>query len=118
MNEISTARPKGKLRITPGAGEPLEVDPEVVAGYHGHVNDVLSRIVAEHIRDPGLLAMLSDAGMVLEQYAEGPDGCEETPLSPTSDWDEIKQRLEQGDVEIGVARAHKGGRAGLAERSA
>ena len=110
MNETSRVRPKGKLRITPGAGEPLEVDPEVVAGYHGRVDDVLSRIVGEHIRDPGLLAMLSDDGMVLEQYAEGPDGCcEEQVLSPTSDWDDIKQKLEQGDLEIGVARAHKGG---------
>jgi hypothetical protein len=99
-----------KLRIVPGAGSGYEVDADVARQYHGPVDQVLRRIIDEHIRDPELRGTLEDPRLAIDQFTQGDGGAQhEQPVAPTTDWSRILQQLEQGNVELGVARAHTGG---------
>jgi len=112
------SRAKGKLRITAGAGEGYEVDPEVAAKHSGQpVRDALLSIIQDEVHDPELRQMLLEPRLALELYGEDEDGQpQEVPLSPTERWDQVLQKLEKADVEVGIARSHAGGVSRRVER--
>jgi len=101
-----------KLRIAHGAGQPIELEGSAVAEYSGGALTVLQRIAREKIRDPQLLATLQDPRVVLDEFDEGPeeDCAHEARLPREADWAGIIKKLEQTDVEVGVAVSHEGGR--------
>lgn len=104
-----------RLRIALGAGQAHDVGLETASAYRGTVESVLPQLINEHITDPGLRAslrqLLADPTTVYELYTSTPEGeGEERPLSPSTDWDDIIRRLQDADAELGLARAHQGGR--------
>ena len=98
------------LRIVHGAGSGHELPADVASQYSGNAETALRQIVADHCNDPELLSTLNDPRVALEQYFMDADEAHESPLAPQSDWSDILARLEQSDVELGVAHSHVGGR--------
>ena len=103
---------KSKLRITAGVSEGQEIDSEVAARFRGRtVGYALTTIIEDVIQDPELLSMLRDDRLALELYSQGDEGdCLEAPLSVFDEWDRVIENMKLGDVEVGIARSHAGGR--------
>lgn len=97
------------LRILHGAGASYDLPAEVASRYSGNAEAALRQLVADHISDPELLATLNHPRVALEEFYQDADDVHEAPLSPHADWSEIVTRLEQTDVELGVAHSHIGG---------
>ena len=99
-----------KLRVVHGAGRPYEVDAGTAAQYSGTTISVLQQLVEEHIHDPELLETLRDPRVALDQFSDeaGGEGHEQ-PLSPYASWADLVAKLQEADVEVGVAKSHAGG---------
>jgi hypothetical protein len=99
------------FRIAHGAGQPIELPADEVAKYSGTALDVLQRIAREKIRDASLLATLQNPRVALDEFAEGTEEetTHEARLPRDTDFDSIKKKLEQMNVEVGVAVSHEGG---------
>ena len=99
------------FRIAHGAGQPVELPANEVADYSGSALDVLQRIAREKIRDASLLATLQNPRVALDEFAEGTEEetTHEARLPRDADWASIMKKLEQMDVEVGVAVSHEGG---------
>jgi len=108
-----------KFRVAHGCGQPVELDAAEVANYSGSTIQVLQRIAREKVRDPQLLATLQDPRVVLDEFAEGSaegDAVHEARLPRDAEWAAIVKKLEQTDVEVGVAVSHEGGRSAASYR--
>ncbi len=103
-----------KFRIAHGCGQPFELDAAEVADYSGNALQVLQRIARDKVRDRALLATLQDPRVALDEFDEGveEDTAHEARLPRDADWAEIVKKLQQTDVEVGVAVSHEGGRPG------
>jgi len=114
MNGIKREAASGRVRIAVGAAQVHDVPPEVASAYHGPVESVIRQYADQNITDPVLRAslreLLADPSCVYEFYLSTPEGKgEERPLSPSAEWDEVVRTAQNADVEVGVARAHRGG---------
>jgi len=101
-----------KLRIAHGCGQPFELDATEVADYSGGALQVLQRIARDKVRDRALLATLEDPRVALDEFAESAEEetAHEARLPRDADWAEIVKKLQETDVEVGVAVSHEGGR--------
>ena len=74
---------------------------------------MLQRIAREKIRDRALLATLQDPRVALDEFAEGPgeDTAHEARLPRDASWEGVVKKLQETDVEVGVAVSHEGGKA-------
>lgn len=108
---MSRTKTKGKVRIVPGAGDPLTIDADVAASYRGTVRDALGQIIDREIRDPDLREMLNHPRVVLEQSVTSDDGggAEEQFLSPDQDWRDVLRAAQERDLEVGIGVSHEGG---------
>ena len=97
-----------KLSIAIGAGRPVAVAPSAVAQFAGQsVVAALSRIIAEHVKDPDLLSALHGPHPAIELSFQVPSGkLEETPLAPTDGFQRVLDVLESADAELGISSTH------------
>jgi hypothetical protein len=107
---MSTRERDGRLYIAHGAGAPIEVDAKIAREQKGKTIEVLRNIVKSHFPDEKLSETLGDPRLAIDMFIDDEDNPEETPISPWEDWQSsVVSRLEQGAVELGVARSHTGG---------
>ncbi len=108
-NHPSSGIQKG-ITLTLGAGQAIQMPFDEVSGLHGPVEDVVRRLERELIHDADLKAMLEDPSTVYELFTTAADGTsEEVPVSPHDEWQELIRKAEEQEVELGLARSHKGG---------
>ncbi len=101
----------GGMRLSTGFGRSYEIPGTVVEAHAGRpVRDALRAIMDEHVHDPEIRELLTDPSLAIELFAEERDGSlHESPLHQTDQWDRVVEKLEGKELEVAMARTHRGG---------
>ena len=101
----------GGMRLTLGFGRSYEISGDEVTRHAGRpVQDALRAIMDEHIHDSEIRERLAEPSLALELFAENEDGSlHESPLHRTDSWDRVVDKLEGKELEVAMARRHRGG---------
>jgi hypothetical protein len=95
-------------------GRSHTVPADVVERYADRrVGEALRAIAEEELHDRGMCRLLEESNVAVELYARGHDGeHHEQPLSAEESWNRVVGALDSRELEVSLARAHKGGRGG------
>ena len=101
----------GGMRLSMGFGRSYTIPGAVVEQYANRpVHEALRAMAEEHLHDPEIRDLLSEPSLALELYAEDRDGAlHESPLHRTDDWNRVVDKLEGKELEVAMARTHRGG---------
>jgi hypothetical protein len=101
-----------RVRITPGAGKPVDIDVEEALSQHGTVEQAVRRLL-ERSDEPELAHLLNSDRLGFDLFTERDGEATEAPLDGTEDWASLIGEVVQNEqdlVEIGLSRVHTGGR--------
>jgi hypothetical protein len=106
-----TNNERRRVRITPGAGKPVEVDLGDALAQTGTVAQAVRRLLRDS-DEPELAELLNSDRLGFDLFTERNGQATEAPLDANEDWASVIGSViqnEQDLLEIGFSRIHTGG---------